>query len=384
MQTKLSKQLANTAHGKRAEEIIKSCVHCGFCSATCPTYQLLGNELDSPRGRIYLIKSAIEDNQFSRKSLQHLDRCLTCRSCETTCPSGVEYSQLVNIGRELVEEKRAVWQKVMRSSVRKLLTTPALFNLLGSFAKHSSIQTPVLAQEGTKGRVLLLTGCVQPTLTPNTNHVTKNVLAKLGYKVVETAQKECCGAIDHHASAHSQAVNKIKQNIDQWNALLDSGIESIISTASGCGAMVKDYPTFFEIDDPYYQKAVAIVSKTKDIAEFLFDQDLSRLATTKTRISYHAPCSLQHGQKQPQLVEGLLSQLGYELSPITDSHLCCGSAGTYSIFQAEIASQLKENKLKHLTKSQPDLIVTSNVGCQLHLAKGSDTPVQHWIELLDN
>jgi len=384
MQTKLPEQLIKTPQGKKADEILRSCVHCGFCLATCPTYQLLGNELDSPRGRIYLIKSALENNDFSKNSIQHLDSCLTCRACETTCPSGVDYGQLIEIGRELVELKRPLWQKIARTSVRKLLTTPILFNILGSVAKHSSIQTPALAQQGNKGRLLLLTGCVQPTLTPNTNHATKNVLATLGYEVVETTQKECCGALDQHSSAHNDALIKIKRNLDQWSALLESGVETIISTASGCGVMVKDYPTLFEPDDAYYQKAVSVSAKTKDIAEFLLGQDLSSLSAAKTKISYHAPCSLQHGQKLPKLVEGLLSKLGYELAPITDSHLCCGSAGTYSIFQPEIAGQLRDNKLKNLNQSQPDVIVTSNIGCQMHLAKGSDIAVKHWIELLDN
>ncbi|MDC9726013.1 MAG: glycolate oxidase subunit GlcF [Gammaproteobacteria bacterium] len=385
MQTKLPEQLIKTPQGQKADDILRSCVHCGFCLATCPTYQLLGNELDSPRGRIYLIKSALENNEFSQNSIQHLDRCLTCRACETTCPSGVEYSQLIEIGRELVEKKRPLWQKMARTSIRKLLTSPVLFNLLGSVAKHSSIQTSSKVQQGqNKGRLLLLTGCVQPTLTPNTNHATKNVLATLGYEVIETPQKECCGAIDQHNSAHNDALIKIKHNIDQWSNLLESGVDSIISTASGCGVMVKDYPTLFEPDDAYYQKAVSVASQTKDIAEFLLDQDLSTLSPVKEKISYHAPCSLQHGQKLPNLVEGLLEKLGYELMPITDAHLCCGSAGTYSIFQPKISKQLRDNKLEHLTQSQPNLIVTSNIGCQIHLAKGTDLPIKHWIELLDS
>lgn len=383
MQTKLSKQLASSTAGKRAEEIIGSCVHCGFCLATCPTYQLLGNELDSPRGRIYLIKSALENNHVSQNSIQHLDRCLSCRSCETTCPSGVKYGELVDIGRELLEQKRPIWQKVARKTVRKLLTNPPLFNLLATFSKHSSIQTAIIQQPVTKGRVLLLSGCVQPSLTPNTNHATKNVLTKLGFQTIETAQEECCGALDQHAAAHHDALLKVKRNIEHWSTLLESGIETIISTASGCGVMVKDYPTLFEPEDSYYQQAVTIAAHTQDLAEFLAKQDLSALATIKTQISYHSPCSLQHGQKLPNLVEGLLSKLGYELAPVTDAHLCCGSAGTYSLFQPEISKQLRDNKLKHLTQSQADLIVTSNIGCQLHLSKASELPVKHWIELLD-
>jgi len=384
MQTKLAPKFSLTYKGNRAENILRSCVHCGFCLATCPTYQVTGNELDSPRGRIYLIKSLLEHNEVSQKSLQHLDNCLTCRSCETTCPSGVEFAELVDIGRELVEHTRPIWQKIMRSSVRKLLTTPALFNRVAPLFRQSTIQTDVIETDERNGRVLLLTGCVQPALSPNTNHVTKNVLAKLGYTVTETPQKQCCGAINQHSSAQDASLVQVKQNIDQWETLLASEIDTIISTASGCGVMVKDYPKLFETDDSYYQKAVNIATKTKDIAEFLLEQDLSTLSSQKTKISYHAPCSLQHGQKLPNLVESLLEKLGYDLSPIVDSHLCCGSAGTYSIFQAEMAKQLRTNKLANLNESQPELIVTSNIGCQMHMAKGTTTPVKHWIELLDN
>ena len=383
MQTKLPKQLSDSAIGKKADEILRSCVHCGFCLATCPTYQLLGNELDSPRGRIYLIKSALEDNKFSVDSLGHLDSCLTCRSCETTCPSGVKYSELLEIGRELAEPNRPLWQKIARYSVRQLLTRPNVFKVVGRLARHSSPQTPEINQTGQKGRVLLLTGCVQPTLTPATNHATKNVLAKLGYAVTETALQACCGAVNHHTSAPQAALVQIKRNIDDWSAQLANGVVAIISTASGCGVMVKDYPTLFQPDDDYYESAVRVAKQTQDIAEFLSDKDLSAFATQKTKLSYHAPCTLQHGQKLPNVVEGLLATLGYELNPIIDSHLCCGSAGTYSIFQPKISKQLRENKLNNLTHSESDVIVTSNIGCQLHLAKGTDTPVRHWIELLD-
>jgi len=384
MHAKLSVTGIKTSQVQKAESILRSCVHCGFCLSTCPTYQLTGNELDSPRGRIYLIKSVLENNTFSKNTLQYLDRCLTCRACETTCPSGVKYGELADIGRELIESKRPLWQKTLRISVRKLLTTPTLVNIAAPLVKHSSVQSPVKQQSGIKGRVLLLRGCVQPTLTPNTNHATINVLATLGYEIVETSQKECCGAIDHHLSAQDEALIKVKRNIDQWLAILESGAHTIISTASGCGLMVKDYPILFEADDAYYQKALTVAAKTKDIAEFLLEQDLSLLSVTNVKISYHAPCSLQHGQKLPNLVEGLLETLGYELTPIADKHLCCGSAGTYSLFQPEMATQLRDHKVKNLSRSQPDLIVTSNIGCQMHLAKGTDLPVKHWIELLDN
>ncbi len=383
MQTNLSITIANSHKGKKADDILRSCVHCGFCLATCPTYHVFGNELDSPRGRIYLIKSALEDNAFSTESIKHLDRCLTCRACETTCPSGVEYGQLVDIGRELVEHQRPLWQKAVRTSVRKLLTTPGLFNVVGTLFKQSTVTTSVKPNKSDRGRVLLLTGCVQPTLTPNTNHVTKNVLSTLGYSVTETTQNECCGALDQHLAAPRDAMVKIKANIDSWYPFVNHGYDAIISTASGCGVMVKDYPTLFRTDDPYYQKAQVIANKTKDIAEFLAEQDLSHLTVKNAKIAYHAPCTLQHGQKLPHLVETLLSKLGYQLQPVNDAHLCCGSAGTYSLFEPKTASQLRDNKLANLTESDPELIVTSNIGCQMHLAKGSKLPVMHWIELFD-
>ncbi len=387
MQTKIPKQISETPIGKKADDILRSCVHCGFCLATCPTYQITGNELDSPRGRIYLIKSMLEENKSSEQTLQHLDSCLTCRSCETTCPSGVKYSELLEIGRKLAEPSRPLWQRVARYSVRQLLSRPRLFSVAGRMLRHSRSHTPLASQQGQKGTVLLLTGCVQPTLTPTTNHAAKNVLAKLGYAVIETPPQACCGAMNHHTSAPETAHEQIKRNIDDWCAQLDGGVEVIISTASGCGVMVKDYPTLFQPTDDYYQSAARVATHTQDIAEFLSDQDLSALlsdlAVEKTKLSYHAPCTLQHGKKLPNLVEGLLAKLGYELQPIIDSHLCCGSAGTYSLFQPAISKQLRDNKLDNLLQAQPDVIVTSNIGCQMHLAKGSDIPVKHWIELLD-
>ncbi|RUA06610.1 MAG: glycolate oxidase iron-sulfur subunit [Gammaproteobacteria bacterium] len=364
----------------KANDIIRKCVHCGFCLATCPTYQLLGNELDSPRGRIYLIKSALENNDTSVNSLQHLDRCLTCRSCETTCPSGVEYGQLIDIGRALVEEKRPLWQKVYRSTVRQFLTTPALFNSVGFLLRHSKIQTPVIEPKTSKNKVLLLGGCVQPTLAPNINHSIKNILTKLGYEITETPQKECCGAIDQHLNAHEKALKKIKINIDTW---LLSDAETIISSASGCGLMVKDYPTLFDASDPYQQKAQQIANKTQDIAEFLIDKDLSQLNLQSANLSYHEPCTLQHGQQLGGLVNALLKKLGYHATPVKDAHLCCGSAGTYSIFQPKLANQLKANKLKNLQANNPDLIVTANIGCLMHLQEGTKISVKHWVELLD-
>ena len=365
----------------KANEIIRKCVHCGFCLATCPTYQLLGSELDSPRGRIYLIKSSLEKNNFSSESIKHLDRCLTCRACETTCPSGVEYGKLIDIGREFVEQKRPIWQKAMRYSVRKLLTTPLLFNPIGRISRHSKKQGEAFEPSINSKKVLLLGGCVQPVLAPNINHSIKNILAKLGFEAIETPQKQCCGAVDQHLSAEHDALIKIKSNIDSW---IEFDVDTIISSASGCGLMVKDYASLFTQGDDYYQKAQEISNKTQDIAEFLIDKDLSKLKLEQANISYHEPCTLQHGQKLAGLVNSILDSLGYSPAPVKDSHLCCGSAGTYSIFQPNLSNKLKKNKLNNLNASNPQMIVTANIGCLMHLQKDSEIPVKHWVELLDN
>ena len=367
----------------QAAQIIESCVHCGFCLATCPTYQLLGDELDSPRGRIYLIKSALEQNQFSLKSLSHMDRCLTCRSCETTCPSGVEYGQLLEIGRDLMESKRGKLQALYRYVVRKTLLTPFIFRPLGYFYRHSKISSKSVKPKKIDAKVLLIAGCVQPSLAPNINHSIKNILSKLNVEVLETSQAQCCGALDQHLAASSDALKKVKRNIDIWTQKLESGFDSIISSASGCGVMVKDYPKLFKSSDPYFQKALFVSSKTKDIAEFLATKDLSALHLSEINVTYHEPCTMQHGQELSGLVESILSQFGYIKKTVKDSHICCGSAGAYSIFESKISNQLRNNKIENLNASQPNMIVTSNIGCLMHLQKGSSIPVKHWVELLD-
>ena len=367
----------------QAAQIIESCVHCGFCLATCPTYQLLGDELDSPRGRIYLIKSALEQNQFSLKSLSHMDRCLTCRSCETTCPSGVEYGQLLEIGRDLMESKRGKLQALYRYFVRKTLLTPFIFRPLGYFYRHSRISSKSFKPEKIDAKVLLIAGCVQPSLAPNINHSIKNILSKLNVDVLETSQAQCCGALDQHLAASSDAMKKVKRNIDIWTQKLESGFDSIISSASGCGVMVKDYPKLFKSSDPYFQKALYVSSKTKDIAEFLATKDLSALHLSEINVTYHEPCTMQHGQELSGLVESILSQFGYIKKTVKDSHICCGSAGAYSIFESKISNKLRNNKIENLNASQPNMIVTSNIGCLMHLQKGSSIPVKHWVELLD-
>lgn len=394
MQTNLPVDLLNTETGKTADKILRSCVHCGFCLSACPTYGILGDELDSPRGRIYLIKNALEGEEVTQSSLAHLDRCLTCRSCETTCPSGVEYGHLLDIGREYIEHKvsRPLHQRVMRWSVRKALTSPNLFNTLTTlwpFAKHSSANPKLkqLVAAASKQKhpkqVLLMSGCVQPALAPNINLATINVLHRLGIGVIETPQVQCCGAVDHHLSGSEDALVKIKKNIDAWLSELDHGAEAIISNASGCGVMVKDYAHLLREDSEYAVKAQRVVEHTMDISEYLVKQDLTQFKRPENAdVVFHSPCTLQHGQKLAGLVEKTLINLGFQLSPVQDAHLCCGSAGTYSIFQKKLSYELRDNKITNLLAGKPEVIATANIGCLMHIQGGTDKPVKHWIELL--
>lgn len=394
MQTNLPVDLLNTETGKTADKILRSCVHCGFCLSACPTYGILGDELDSPRGRIYLIKNALEGEEVTQSSLAHLDRCLTCRSCETTCPSGVEYGHLLDIGREYIEHKvsRPLHQRVMRWSVRKALTSPNLFNTLTTlwpFAKHSSANPKLkqLVAAASKQKhpkqVLLMSGCVQPALAPNINLATINVLHRLGIGVIETPQVQCCGAVDHHLSGSEDALVKIKKNIDAWLSELDHGAEAIISNASGCGVMVKDYAHLLREDAEYAVKAQRVVEHTMDISEYLVKQDLTQFKRPENAdVVFHSPCTLQHGQKLAGLVEKTLINLGFQLSPVQDAHLCCGSAGTYSIFQKKLSYELRDNKITNLLAGKPEVIATANIGCLMHIQGGTDKPVKHWIELL--
>lgn len=399
MQTNLPTDLLATEQGKTADKILRACVHCGFCLSTCPTYNILGDELDSPRGRIYLIKSVLEGNEVTQKTLKHLDRCLTCRSCETTCPSGVEYGHLLDIGREVVEEHspRPPLQRLSRYVVRKSLTTPWFFNLtirLMPFLRHSkaiqfSVEELALKQslqdkqDALKSSVLLLSGCVQPALAPNINQSSIKVLNRLGLNAIETPQDQCCGAVDHHLSGSKDALAQVKANIDAWIPYLDQGVKAIISNASGCGVMIKDYPHLLREDPEYATKAQRVAEYTKDISEFLLSQDLSIFTHfDNQKITFHSPCTLQHGQKLQGVVEEALGRLGYRVNPVKDAHLCCGSAGTYSIFQPKLSKQLRENKLANLLEEKTPIIVTANIGCLVHLQKGTKTPVKHWIELL--
>lgn len=400
MQTNLADAFLDTSTGREADAILRSCVHCGFCTATCPTYQLLGDELDGPRGRIYLIKQVLEGQPATAKTQLHLDRCLTCRSCETTCPSGVQYGHLVDIGRAVVEQQvgRSWREKLLRSMLRAVIPHRQRFSAL---IKLGRLVRPVLpaAMQGKippaqpagawpaprhARKMLVLQGCAQPATTPLTNAAAARVLDKLGVSLLEINTATCCGALSHHLNAEQEAQDFARRNIDAWWPHIMTGAEAIVMTASGCGVMVKDYGHFLRHDPDYAEKAQQVSALTRDLTEILMQEDLSRLALRATGpVAVHAPCTLQHGQQLTGVLEQLLCRAGFELTTVPDAHLCCGSAGTYSILQPELSQQLLQQKLTALTSGKPVQIVTANVGCQLHLASKSSLPVRHWIELFD-
>ncbi|MDZ7594627.1 MAG: glycolate oxidase subunit GlcF [Thiobacillus sp.] len=406
MQTKLADAYRNTPDGDAAERILRNCVHCGFCLATCPTYQILGNELDSPRGRIYLMKQVLEGATPTAKTQLHLDRCLTCRNCETTCPSGVEYGKLLDIGRHLVEEKvgRSVSETATRAALKTGLGTPLLFNTalkIGQSVRGlmpGFMKSRIPAAEAAGGwpqahharRMLVLQGCVQPGLKPNINAATARVLDRIGISLFAEDAAGCCGALAHHLNDTDDGLAAARRNIDAWIPHLDAGAEAIVMTASGCGVMVKDYGWLLRDDAAYAEKAARISAATQDISEILVAERTALASRSALRsplpakkIAYHPPCTLQHGQKLMGGVEALLTDAGFELTPVAEKHLCCGSAGTYSILQPEIANQLKARKLGNLQAGAPELIATANIGCLTHLQSGSNIPVRHWVELLD-
>ena len=401
MQTNISEKFLNNPDIKDAETILRSCVHCGFCTATCPTYQLLGDELDGPRGRIYLIKQVLEGNEISSKTQSHLDRCLTCRSCETTCPSGVRYGRLVEIGREIVDQQvpRNLLQTIPRILLRKIVPYPQRFSLfykLGLLFRpilpdtlkrklpvpQKSSPTPAAAKER---RMLVLQGCVQSVVTPQTNQAASRILQKLDIELLTAPDAGCCGAVSHHLSATEEGLDFMRRNVDAWWPFIEQGIEAIIITASGCGSMIKEYAELFKHDQQYAEKAKRVSTLAKDISEILRDEDLGTLAAKRSdiKVAFHSPCTLQHGQKLNGVVENILNNAGFTLTDVTDPHLCCGSAGTYSILQAKLSQQLLDNKLSALQNGQPDLIATANIGCQMHMASKAKLPVKHWLEVID-
>ncbi len=401
MQTSLTETLRATADGRNAEAILRSCVHCGFCNATCPTYQLLGDELDSPRGRIYLIKQVLEGAPATASTRLHLDRCLTCRACETTCPSGVRYSELLDIGRAHVEQqtRRSLPASTVRWLLRRVLPYTARFALLLRIGQAlrpllpPSLRSSVPAQRSApdwpvsthQRRVLLLDGCVQPVLAPDINAAAARVLDRLGITAVRVPQAGCCGALSHHLNAVAEAHTHMRHQIDALWPHIEAGCEAIISTASGCGVHIKDYGRLLCDDPAYADKAVRVAALCRDISELLSSEGFSRLKAAPhvpKRIAFQSPCTLQHGQRLNGTVEKLLQGLGFELLPVADAHLCCGSAGTYSILQSTLSRRLRGNKLAALEANAPTLIATANIGCLTHLQAAARVPVKHWIELI--
>lgn len=406
MQTSLLEKYKATELGAQAEQILRKCVHCGFCLATCPTYDLLGNELDSPRGRIYQIKQVLEGAEPTKSTQLHLDRCLTCRNCETTCPSGVEYGHLVDAGRGIVEESvpRSPAQRALRWSMRKVLPYP---KRVGPLLKLGRLFSGVLPQQikshippkqnagnwpATQHtrKMLVLDGCVQPSMAPAINAATARVLDKLDIQLVVAKNAGCCGAVSYHLNKQEEGLAFARANIDAWHQQIEAGAEAIVMTASGCGVFVKEYAHMLKDDADYAGKAKKVSDMCKDISEIIASEETSNPKFSQLKnasgnsLAFHPPCTLQHGQKQLGTTEALLQKLGYTLVPVKDAHFCCGSAGTYSITQKSLSQKLLKRKITSLLKNKPQQIATANIGCLLHLQSAAgDTPVVHWIQLLD-
>lgn len=402
MQTALADFIRDTPEGNEADRILRACVHCGFCTATCPTYQLLGDELDGPRGRIYQIKQVLEGTPASRRTQQHLDRCLTCRSCETTCPSGVQYSRLLEIGREVVD--RQVGRRGLAAAMRKLLiefvpyrkrfsaalgagrwARPLLPPSLKRMVPTGTESAPPLPAAVHPRRMIALKGCAQSVLAPRIDYALAKVLDRLGISLI-CPDTQCCGALPQHLSELDRAREFARRNIDLWWPEIEAGAEAIISTATGCGATLREYGHLLADDPDYAEKAARVVELCRDPVEVLGKEDLTALENSNAgekRVAFHTPCTLQHALKLNGDVDRLLTRLGFSLVPVTDSHLCCGSAGSYSMLQPGISGKLRQNKLRALTGGQPDIIATANIGCLEHLGGDSPVPVIHWLELIE-
>jgi len=408
METHLADFIRHTTAGREAEEILRRCVHCGFCTATCPTYQLLGDELDGPRGRIYLIKQVLEGAEPTAKTRLHLDRCLSCRSCESTCPSGVHYSRLLDIGREVVESKvpRSGGDALARGALKHLLPRPAVFGAAMKLGQSVRLllpgvlraKVPPLSSAGPAPqrsharKLIALAGCVQPSMYPGINGAARRVLDRLGIEVVEAAGAGCCGAVRQHLNAAEGARDDARRNIDAWWPLLEGGAEGLVMTASGCGSFVLEYAHLLQDDPDYAVKAARVVLATRDISEIVAAEAAALtplldacapLPEAERALAFQSPCSLQHGLKIRGTVEALLAAAGYRLTPVADAHLCCGSAGTYSVLQPALSKRLQANKIAALTAGAPAAIASANVGCIGHLQGATDLPVKHWIEVLD-
>jgi glycolate oxidase iron-sulfur subunit len=404
MQTNLADFIKGTADGDEAEAILRACVHCGFCTATCPTYQLLGDELDGPRGRIYLIKQVLEGAEPTRKTQLHLDRCLTCRNCESTCPSGVKYGRLVDIGRRVVDERvpRPAADRIKRTMLKEFLPRTSLFK--PAFRTGAALR-PLLSKElqdklqrprqaghwptrSHARKMLVLDGCVQPAMAPNINAATARVLDAFGVQLVLAPKAGCCGAVRYHLNDQAAGLDDMRRNIDAWWPYVEQEqVEAIVMTASGCGVTVKEYGHLLAHDPAYAAKAGRISMLTRDLSEILpeFEEQLAARLRGKIgeRIAFHPPCTLQHGQQIRGKVEGVLRAAGVDVVLCADSHLCCGSAGTYSVLHPQIAHELRDRKLANLEATGAQQIVSANIGCMTHLQSGTATPVTHWIELVD-
>jgi glycolate dehydrogenase iron-sulfur subunit len=406
MQTSLAEFIRDTPQGREADAILRKCVHCGFCTATCPTYQLLGDELDGPRGRIYLIKQALEGAPVTERTRLHLDRCLTCRACESTCPSGVQYGRLADIGRELVEQRvpRPRAARLMRAALAFALPRTRLFGValrLGQLVRPllpAALGSKVPPRAPAAGawpaprharRMLVLAGCVQPVLAPAVNAAAARVLDRAGISLLEARGAGCCGAVRFHLNDQDGGRDDMRALIDAWWPAVERGeIEAVVMTASGCGSTVREYPHYLAADPAYREKAQRIAALTRDLSEVVAAEaqalgERFGAAAPRARVAFQSPCSLQHGQQIRGVVEALLSRAGYELTPVAEPHLCCGSAGTYSIVQPELSLRLRARKLGALHAGVPAQIATANVGCLAHLQAGTETPVRHWIELVD-
>ena len=400
MQTELADFIRDTPAGREAESILRKCVHCGFCTATCPTYQVLGDDLDSPRGRIYLMKRALEGAPVTEKTRLHLDRCLTCRACETTCPSGVRYGRLVDIGRAVVESKteRGPLERAQRAALAFGLPRSGLFATvlrIGQWMRPllpPSLRSKVPAQTLPAGawptprhrrKMLVLAGCVQPALAPSINAAAARVLDRTGISIIEAPGAACCGGIRFHLNYQEEGRDDMRALIDAWWPAVASGeVEAIVMTASGCGVTVKEYGHLLARDARYREKAERISALTRDLCEVITPEMVGPVRA-RGKVAFQSPCTLQHGQQLRGKVETLLRAAGYELVTVNDAHLCCGSAGTYSLLQPAISTELRERKLTALQAGSPDVIATANIGCLNHLQLAAAVPVRHWIELLD-
>jgi glycolate oxidase iron-sulfur subunit len=402
MHVELHPRFSQTPEGQAAKSLTAACVHCGFCLTTCPTYLDKRDERDSPRGRIYLIKHLLESGEASEQTQLHLDRCLTCRNCETACPSGMQYGELLDIGRGLMEQEapRPTLSRGFRWLLRFVLSRPRL--IAAALALGQTVRPvlpdrlrqkipprqapkPVPRQDHVR-KMLVLEGCVQRAATPNTNAVARRVLDKLGISLISAPKAGCCGAVNYHLAAHADGIDDMRRNIDAWWPHIENGAEAIVSSATGCGAMLVDYGRLLADDPTYADKARRVTRLTRDLAQILENEDLHKLAinTQIGKVAVHPPCTMQHALQQPTLLDTVLRRAGFDIATTTEKLLCCGSAGTYSILQSETSERLRETMLSALSSDQPAIIATANIGCQMHLQAAAGVPVVHWIELLDS